>query len=49
MSQIPPTAVKPSIVPKIGDEPWAREVFATWTANPDVAATVKRAIKQKAV
>ncbi len=48
LSQIAPTAVKPSIVPKIGDEPWAREVFATWTADPDVAATVKRAIKQKA-
>ena len=36
----PPAQVKPSIVPKIGDQPWAEDVFSTWYAA-DVSAPVK--------
>ena len=39
----PPAQVKPSIVPKIGDQPWAEDVFSTWYAA-DVSAPVKSAI-----
>jgi predicted KAP-like P-loop ATPase len=42
----PASQIKPSIVPKIEDQPWAAEVFAAWE-KADVAGTVKRAIKQK--
>jgi predicted KAP-like P-loop ATPase len=36
--------IKPGIIPKIGDEPWAQEVFAAWQASRDVSPPVKRAI-----
>ena len=39
----PPAQVKPSIVPKISDQPWAEDVFSTWYAA-DVSAPVKSAI-----
>jgi predicted KAP-like P-loop ATPase len=39
----PPAQITPSIVPKIGDQPWAGEVFAAWREN-DVSPAVKRAI-----
>jgi predicted KAP-like P-loop ATPase len=40
-------AIKPSIVPKIADQPWSAEVFAAWRSKPDVATTVKRAISAR--
>jgi len=43
----PPGQIKPGIVPKIGDEPWAGEVFAVWHASKDVSPPVKRAITQQ--
>jgi predicted KAP-like P-loop ATPase len=43
LSTLPGAAIKPSIVPKIADQPWSAEVFEAWR-KPDVAATVKRAI-----
>jgi predicted KAP-like P-loop ATPase len=42
----PPTQITPSIVPKIGDQPWAGEVFEAWREN-NVAPPVKRAITQR--
>ena len=41
----PPAQITASIVPKIGDQPWASEVFTAWHES-DVDATVKRAITQ---
>lgn len=43
LSGIPATAIKPSIVPKIADQPWSAEVFTAWRGR-DVAAAVKKAI-----
>jgi predicted KAP-like P-loop ATPase len=40
---LPAAAIKPSIVPKIADQPWAAEVFAAWRAS-ETAPAVKRAI-----
>ncbi len=42
----PSVQIRPSIVPKIGDQPWAREVFDAWYKS-DVAAPVKGAITQE--
>ena len=46
LQERPPSQIKPNIVPKIGDELWAKEVFETWYKS-NVAAPVKRAITQK--
>lgn len=42
----PASQIKPAIVPKIGDQPWADEVFQAWR-TADVSPTVKRAITQR--
>jgi predicted KAP-like P-loop ATPase len=42
----PPSQVKPSIVPKISDQPWSTAVFKAWN-EADVSITVKRALKTK--
>ncbi len=44
LSDRPPSQIKPSIVPKISDQPWAAGVFGKWN-DAGVSATVKRAIK----
>lgn len=46
LGDLPAAAIKPSIVPKISDQPWAAEVFAAWR-KADVAAPVKRAMTLK--
>jgi len=43
LSDLPAAAIKPSIVPKIADQPWSAEVFTAWRGR-DVAPAVKRAI-----
>lgn len=43
----PPGQIKASIVPKIGDQPWAPEVFGAWRAATDTSGPVKRAITQR--
>jgi predicted KAP-like P-loop ATPase len=43
----PPGQIKPSIVPKIDDQPWAREVLEAWQGSKDIGPTVKRAITQR--
>ena len=44
LSELPPGQIKPGIVPKISDQPWAADVFARWK-DADVSGPVKRAIK----
>jgi predicted KAP-like P-loop ATPase len=43
----PPGQIKPGIVPKIGDQPWAAEVFDAWHAAKDISPPVKKAITQQ--
>ena len=40
----PPGQIKPAIVPKISDQPWATDVLSHWKCT-DVSVQVKRAIK----
>jgi len=47
LADLPAAQIKPSIVPKIGDQPWAKSVFEKWESLPGVAAPVKKAIKQR--
>jgi predicted KAP-like P-loop ATPase len=47
LSDVPPGQIKPSIVPKIGDEPWANSVFDKWEKSPGVSTVTKRAISQR--
>ena len=42
----PPAQIQPSIVPKIGDQPWAKRVFDSWYHQP-VSAPVKGAITRQ--
>ncbi|WP_028033969.1 P-loop NTPase fold protein [Chelativorans sp. J32] len=42
----PPAQITASIVPKIGDQPWAAEVFEAWR-KADVAPPVKKAMTQR--
>jgi predicted KAP-like P-loop ATPase len=46
LSDLPPGQIKPSIVPKIADQPWAKSVFDGWLES-SVSTPVKRAIKQR--
>ena len=43
----PGSQIKPSIVPRIADEPWSSEVFPVWLADDEVAGPVKTAIKHR--
>jgi predicted KAP-like P-loop ATPase len=43
----PGSQIKPSIVPRIADEPWSNEVFPVWLADDEVSGTVKAAIKHR--
>lgn len=43
----PPTQVKPSIVPKIGDQPWAKDVLDVWQKSDFVMEPVKAAIAKE--
>jgi predicted KAP-like P-loop ATPase len=44
LSERPHSQIKPSIVPKISDQPWSKAVFDKWDGS-NVSATVKKAIK----
>ena len=46
LRECPTSQIKPSIVPKIGDQPWAGEVFDGWYVS-GVAPPVKGAITQE--
>jgi len=43
----PGSQIKPSIVPRIADEPWSSEVFPIWLADDEVTGPVKTAIKHR--
>ncbi|MGE0531941.1 MAG: P-loop NTPase fold protein [Hyphomonadaceae bacterium] len=43
----PPAQIQPSIVPKIGDQPWAQAIFDVWEKHSDVSRPVKNAIKRR--
>jgi len=46
LTEIPPTQIKPNIVPKISGLPWTKVVFDRW-ASMNVSGHVKAAIKQR--
>lgn len=46
LSERPHSQIKPSIVPKIADQPWSKGVFEEWTSS-SVSQAVKRAIRAK--
>lgn len=41
----PVAQIKPSIVPKIGDQPWSKSVFAKWKESGQLSTVVSNAIK----
>ena len=43
----PALQIKPSIVPKIADEAWAKGVFAAWDEDEEISKPVKNAIKAR--
>jgi predicted KAP-like P-loop ATPase len=47
LSERPIAQVKPNIVPKIADEPWARSVLEKWEAAAGVSPPVKAAIRAR--
>lgn len=47
LQERPALQIKASIVPKIADEPWAKEVFATWDGDNEISKPVKSAIKAR--
>ena len=47
LSDRPVAQIKPNIVPKISDQPWARGVLEKWESSPGVSAPVKAAIKRR--
>jgi predicted KAP-like P-loop ATPase len=47
LSELPPGQIRPSIVPKIADQLWAKAALDRWSKS-SVSATVKRAISQQA-
>jgi predicted KAP-like P-loop ATPase len=42
----PPQQIQPSIVPKIGDRPWAAPLLDAWGASGEIARPVKNAISK---
>ena len=44
LGERPPGQIRPNIVPKISDQPWATDVFARWS-DAHVSAPVKKAIR----
>ena len=46
LSDRSPLQIKPNIVPKLEDEPWAKELFDKW-GKSDVSGPVKRAIRSR--
>lgn len=46
LSDRPTAQIKPNIVPKIGDQPWAKGVLEKWDSSAGLSAPVKTAIKR---
>jgi predicted KAP-like P-loop ATPase len=47
VAERPRAQIRASIVPKIGDWPWAREILTSWAADKDIGRTVKAAIRAR--
>lgn len=47
LKERPGAQIKPNIVPKIADQPWAKGVFSAWDDDDEVSKPVKSAIKQR--
>lgn len=47
LSERPVAQVKANIVPKIGDQPWANDVFEKWEKTSGLSGPVKASIKQR--
>jgi len=47
LSERPAAQIKPNIVPKIGDQPWASAVLEKWEKTSGVSSPVKNAMKQR--
>jgi len=47
LAELPSAQIKPSIVPKIADQAWSKDVFIAWEGNPDISRPVKGAIKAR--
>lgn len=47
LSERPGAQIRPNIVPKIGDQPWANSVFDRWEGSGGLSAPVKMAIKRR--
>ncbi len=47
LSDRPPAQIKPNIVPKIGDQPWANGVLNKWERSVGLSAPVKASIKRR--
>lgn len=46
LSERPHAQIKPNIIPKIADQPWASDIFGKWTQSPEISGVVKKAIKR---
>jgi predicted KAP-like P-loop ATPase len=47
LAERPPTQIKPNIVPKIADQPWATGVFDAWENATGLSKPVRAAIKRQ--
>ncbi len=46
LSERPAAQIQPNIVPKIGDQPWAKGVIEAWSKSSGLSGPVKAAIKR---
>jgi predicted KAP-like P-loop ATPase len=46
LSERPHAQIKPNIIPKIADQPWASDIFGKWTQSTEINGVVKKAIKR---
>ncbi|HMN13985.1 MAG TPA: P-loop NTPase fold protein [Bellilinea sp.] len=47
LKDLPEEQIRPDIIPKIGDQPWVKEVFDTWYVGTKISGPVKRAIEHQ--
>ena len=47
LAERPAAQIKPNIVPKIADQPWAAGVFEKWENMAGISRPVKTAIKRQ--
>jgi predicted KAP-like P-loop ATPase len=47
LSDRPVTQIKPNIVPRIADQPWAHHVMDKWNETPGISSPVKTAIRRR--